>query len=84
MELRISPSAFFSTEPFVVKINYHETLENLIYTISLTIQSAPVTEMELYFNGKRLRPLDMKISQTGLAFGDNIELRRSSGCCVIL
>lgn len=85
MELNIIPSEDYKTQPFVLKINYNETLENLIYTISLTITDVPVTEMQIFNNGRRLLPLNAKISESRLNFGDNIELKRnSSKCCTIL
>ena len=84
MELRINPAESFQTQPFVININYTETLENLIYTISLTITNVPVSEMRIYHNGKRLLPLTSKISERGLNFGDTIELRRDAGCCCLI
>lgn len=85
MELRIEPAESYKSEPFVININYQETIENLIYTISLTITNVPVTEMRVFHNRKRLQNMDQKISQCGINFGDTIELRRgSSNCCLIL
>ena len=84
MELRINPSEEIKVEPFVVKIDYNETLENLIYTISLTITTVPISSMRIFHKGRALKNLNSKISQNGISFGDTIDLRAGSGfCCIV-
>ena len=85
MDLEIRPDQSFNTQPFIIKIAYNETVENLIYTLSLSLVNVPVTEIVPYFKGKKLTPLSSKLNEFGISQEGFIEIRRkSSNCCCVM
>ncbi len=84
MEILVKPSDFFNHGPFMVKVTYNETIENLINVISLTIMNIPITKMSLRYNNKAIKK-NMRLDQIGIRDQDSIDLVESkSNCCVLL
>ena len=85
MDIQVLPSDDFHSNPFVIKVAYNDPVENLLYLISLSITSVPITELELWYKGNRLQPSGSKLNQIGICHGESVELRRkASKCCVLL
>lgn len=85
MEIRIQPSEYFASDPFTITIPYTETLENMIYTITLTLNNFQAKEMDLFYKGKKLGPMNAKLNTFGLSHGETVELKKaSSTCCVLI
>ena len=84
MDVQVLPTSDYSRDPFVIKVAYNDTVDNLLYTISLKITNVSVNEFEVWYKGKRLHPLDSRLNQHGLSHGESIELRKVSACCQLL
>ncbi|OMJ93117.1 hypothetical protein SteCoe_3931 [Stentor coeruleus] len=85
MEIRIQPSEYFMSDPFTISVPYTETLENTFYTITLTLNNYQVKEMNLFYKGRKLGPMNAKLNTFGLSDGETVELRKaSSSCCVLI
>jgi hypothetical protein len=85
MDLQIVPSKEYNLEPFFVNAPYNDTVENLIYRISLTLTDVSVNSIILSFRGKRLEPVSKRLNELGISNLDQIDLIKApSGCCNLI
>jgi hypothetical protein len=84
MEILINPSEFFNHQPFMVKVNYNETIENVISIISLTLINTPITKMSLRYNRKAIKK-NLRLDQIGINYGETLDLveHKSSSCLLL-
>ena len=84
MEIEIRPSKHFNSQPFKISIAFNETIENLINMISLSITTVTVDDMEIIYQGKRIKNKKARLDQIGITNGGTVDLRRKSlRCCEI-
>lgn len=84
MEICVRPSEYFNHEPFMVKVSYNDTVENVIMTITLTLINVPINKMNLKYSNKVLKN-SMRLDQIGISHGDTVDLLESkSNCCSLL
>ncbi|OMJ79018.1 hypothetical protein SteCoe_21049 [Stentor coeruleus] len=85
MEIRIQPSEYFMSDPFTITVPYTDTLENMLYAITLTLSNHQVQEMDLFYKGRKLGPMNAKLNTFGLSHGETVELKKAkSYCCVLI
>lgn len=80
MLLRVEVDNELQMQNFSVDVDYDDTVENLLVTLTLTIREDP-KKIKLFYKGQNLNE-QRYLKDYGIADGDTIEVKLvSNGCC---
>jgi len=84
MLVHIQPEEKLGIETFTVDPRFNETIEDLVYMVSLKVTSIPANELQLSYQGKLLKS-SQTLESYSIQEGEILSLsKKSSGCCLLI